>query len=285
MAQKTENVETAQTHLIRSLKLAEESKQIGVNTLTQLDDQTEQLRRIRGDAEDTEHIIKGNRGVVKDMRRSWLVRLCCYNRDDILPGPVAWENRDAEEQMRVKKMIKIEKRRRMLRRKGKADTSDPADGKKASASSQNSSWKFWAKSNLNNSDDFSDLSDVSDLSDDPAQYAKPVNAILPTNKNLVPKVDIDADIPEETALDQLESTVQDLKVIAMQISETSKFHEGMLEGITAQVNVNQDQLDKNQKLVGKLGKRAKDDGDDGLLSAGDRLAILGVKTAISSRMQ
>lgn len=283
MAQKGETIETSQTHLIRSLKLAEESKQIGVNTLTKLDDQTEQLRKIRGDAEDTEDIIKGNRGVVKDMRRNWIIRLCCYNRNDIMPGPVSWENRDSpEEQMRVKKMIKIEKRRRMLRRKGK--TAD-AGNQPSSSSKQTSSWKFWGKSAANDSDDFSDLSDVSELSEDPAKYAKPVNAILPIHKNLVPKVDIDENLPEETALDQLESTVQDLKVIALQISETAKYHEGMLEGINKQVSVNQVELDKNQKLVGKLGRRAKEDGDDGMLSAGDRLAILGVKTAISSHMQ
>jgi hypothetical protein len=286
MTSKQEHVDTAQTHLVRSLKLAEESKQIGVNTLTKLDEQTEQLRRVRGDAEDTEHIIKGNRGVVKDMRRNWIVRLCCYGRSDMLPGPVTWDNRDSpEEQLRVKKMIKLEKRRRMLRRKGKSSGTDPSKPGEGASSSQ-SSWRFWRRNSGNNdSDNFSDLSDVSDLSDDPAEFAQPAHPILPTNKVHVPMVQIDENIDETTALDQLSTTVQDLKVIALQISETSKFHQGMIEGVTKQVNTNQVELDRNQELVGKLGRRAKDDGDSGMLSASDRLAILGVKTAISSRMQ
>lgn len=265
--------DTSQTHLARSLKLAEESKQVGVNTLIKLDEQTEQLRRVQGDAEDTEHIIKGNRGVVKDMRRNWMVRLCCYNRSDVLPGDVAWDNREGpEEQARVKKMIKLDKRRRRLRRRSAAQKEEDGTEKPPT-----SSWKFWRRGSMD--------SDSSDLSDIPEDAAAPTR-ILP--KISAPQQLTESDMvnfpDEDTALDQLSGVVQDLKVIAMQISETSQQHMVMLEGVTTQVNTNQIHLDKNQKLVGKLGKRAKDDGDNGMLSAQDKLAIMGVKSAISSKM-
>lgn len=281
--------ETSQTHLARSLKLAEESKQVGVNTLIKLDEQTEQLRRVRADAEDTEHIIKGNRGVVKDMRRNWMIRLCCYNRSDVLPGDVAWDQRDTpEEQKRVQKMIKLDKRRRMLRRraakKGPDDEEGPDQSPGKKDESAKTSWKFWRKGSTF-SDDDSDLSDISEESPTGKQSSA---RILPGNPKTAAPTLTEADMmnmpDEETALDQLENTVQDLKVIAMQISETSKQQMVMLEGVSAQVNTNQVHLDKNQKMVGKLGRRAKDDGDSGILSAQDRLAIMGVKSAFNTRM-
>jgi hypothetical protein len=260
---------TAQANLVGALRMAEESKQIGVNTLVKLDEQTEQLKRVHADAEDTEHIIKGNRGVVKDMKRHWLIRFCCYNRSDVLPGDANWDHRDTpEERARVKKMIKLDKKRRRNRRLANrlsgVDDKDP--NKKA----------LW--SIRRSSDD--DSSDVSQSSDSELQSAAP-----DTSKVIVPTVQIQEDIDEETGLDQLHNTVQDLKVIALQISETSKQHSAMLEGISEQVNTNQNQLDKNQQLVGTLGRRAKDDNDDGILSAQDRLAIAGVKAAVSSRIR
>ena len=264
--------ETAQTHLARSLKLAEESKQAGVNTLIKMDEQTEQLRRVQRDAEDTEHIIKGNRGVVKDMRRNWMVRLCCYNRSDVLPGDVAWDMRDTpEEQARVKKMIKIDKRRRRLRRNSaRKGDEDPEAVKQPTA------WQLWRKGSVYSEDS----DDLSDISEEDAPRILPKTAPPPklTESDILNMPD------EDTALDQLSGVVQDLKVIAQQISETSQHHMGLLESVSAQVNTNQIHLDKNQKLVGKLGKRAKDDGDSGMLSAQDKLAIMGVKSAFASKM-
>jgi hypothetical protein len=73
-------------------------------------------------------------------------------------------------------------------------------------------------------------------------------------------------------------------VIALQISDTSNQQTAMLGTISDQVNTNQEQLDKNNALIGKLGRRAKEDGDDGVLNAQDRLAIMGVQSAIKSRM-
>ena len=274
--------ESSRSHLDRSIKLAEESKQIGVNTLIKLDEQGEQMKRISADAEDTEYIIKGNRGVVKDMRRNWVVRLCCYNRSDIMPDDISWDRRDTpEEQARVKKMIKLDKRRRMLRRRKKAEEpSAPAGGKQ-------SSWKFWKRSKNDASDE--DLSDISEGSEgDEEEVVTPPNATLP-----VPKVSkfLDSNATdsivypedEDTALDQLHGTIQDLKIVALQISETSRAQTETLAGISTQVNKNQDQLDKNNKLIGKLGRRVKDDGDNGMLSAQDRLAIMGVQSAITSK--
>lgn len=274
--------ESSRSHLDRSIKLAEESKQIGVNTLIKLDEQGEQMKRISADAEDTEYIIKGNRGVVKDMRRNWVVRLCCYNRSDIMPDDISWDRRDTpEEQARVKKMIKLDKRRRMLRRRKKAeDPSAPAGGKQ-------SSWKFWKRSKNDASDE--DLSDISEGSEgDEEEVVTPPKATLP-----VPKVSkfLDSNATdsivypedEDTALDQLHGTIQDLKIVALQISETSRAQTETLAGISTQVNKNQDQLDKNNKLIGKLGRRVKDDGDNGMLSAQDRLAIMGVQSAITSK--
>ena len=274
--------ESSRSHLDRSIKLAEESKQIGVNTLIKLDEQGEQMKRISADAEDTEYIIKGNRGVVKDMRRNWVVRLCCYNRSDIMPDDISWDRRDTpEEQARVKKMIKLDKRRRMLRRRKKAEEpSAPAGGKQ-------SSWKFWKRSKNDASDE--DLSDISEGSEgDEEEVVTPPKATLP-----VPKVSkfLDSNATdsivypedEDTALDQLHGTIQDLKIVALQISETSRVQTETLAGISTQVNKNQDQLDKNNKLIGKLGRRVKDDGDNGMLSAQDRLAIMGVQSAITSK--
>ena len=281
--------ESAKAHLARSLKLAEESKQVGVATLIKLDEQTEQLRRVQVDAEDTEHIIKGNRGVVKDMRRNWLIRLCCYNRTDILPDDVTWDRRDTpEEQARVKKMIKLDRRRRQLRRMTKKKDGTPgAEGEDEQAKTQaKSSWKFWKS---NNGSDDSDLSDISEDSgeDEGANKA----AILP--KRPVPKIvasnvvsspdDLLAFPDEDTALDHLENTVQDLKIIAMQISETSTQQTALMGGISNQVNRNQEHLERNNKLIGKLGRRAKEDGDDGVLNAQDKLAIMGVKSAFNAK--
>ena len=262
--------ETAQTHLVGALRMAEESKQIGVNTLVKLDEQTEQLKRVHADAEDTEHIIKGNRGVVKDMKRHWFIRLCCYNRSDVVPGDVNWDHRDTpEERARVKKMIKLDKKRRRNRRL--------ANRMGAGGDNDQNKKSLWSI-RRSSEDDSSYISSSSSESES--------HPHLPdTSKVLVPKVDIPDDIDEETGLDQLHTTVQDLKIIALQISETSKQHSAMLEGITEQVNTNQTQLDKNQQMVGTLGRRAKDDGDDGILSAQDRLAIAGVKAAVSSRMR
>ena len=271
MPPKKDQVEdTAQTHLVGALRMAEESKQIGVNTLVKLDEQTEQLKRVHADAEDTEHIIKGNRGVVKDMKRHWFIRLCCYNRSDVVPGDVSWDHRDTpEERARVKKMIKLDKKRRRNRR-----IANKMGGGQDNDQNKKSLWSIRRSSE-------DDSSYISSSSSDSER-----NIPLPdTSKVLVPKVDVPDDIDEETGLDQLHTTVQDLKVIALQISETSKQHSAMLEGITEQVNTNQSQLDKNQQLVGTLGRRAKDDGDDGILSAQDRLAIAGVKAAVSSRMR
>lgn len=248
--------------------MAEESKQIGVNTLVKLDEQTEQLRRVHADAEDTEHIIKGNRGVVKDMKRNWLVRLCCYNRNDVLPGDVNWDHRETpEERARVKKMIKLDKKRRRNRQ-----LANTLSGGVDANTNKKSLWSIGR-----NSDDDSSIISSSSSSG---------HAVVPnTNNVLVPKVNVPEDIDEDSGLEQLHNTVQDLKVIALQISETSKQHSAMLGGITDQVNTNQIHLDRNQELVGTLGKRAKDDGDDGILSAHDRLAIAGVKAAVSSRMR
>jgi hypothetical protein len=290
MPKPVQQAESSRTHLERSLKLAEESKQIGVNTLVKLDEQTEQMRRIKADAEDTEHIIKGNRGVVKDMRRSWLVRLCCYNRTDILPDDVEWSNRDTpEEQMRVKKMIKLDKRRRKLRRLQRkkdgqpgaagADQEDSDDSPTASGR-KSSSWRFWKKRG-----DSDDSSDLSDISEEDLPVEKPRKQAAPkVNPKLIPDVGKIEFEDEESGLDQLHNTIQDLKVIALQISETGQQQTAALAGISEQVNKNQDQLDRNNQLIGKLGKRAKDDGDDGILSAQDRLAIMGVKSALSARM-
>jgi len=280
MPPKTQQIqETAQTHLVGALRMAEESKQIGVNTLIKLDEQTEQLRRVQADAQDTEYIISNNRGVVKDMKRHWIVRLCCYNRSDILPGDVDWDRRETpEEQARLKKMIKLDKKRRRARRMAKrvGAGGDSQDANPNKPPSTKWSWFRSSKSQL-------EISDSSDYSSSCSESEKKM-PLPKTNKVHVPKVDIPADIDEDTALDELHSTVQDLKVIALQISETSKQHGAMLEGITEQIQTNQTQLDKNQVLVGTLGRRAKDDGDDGMLSAQDRLAIAGVKAAVSSKM-
>jgi hypothetical protein len=276
--------ETARTHLERSLKLAEESKHIGVNTLIKLDGQGEQMKRISADAQDTEYIIKGNRGVVRDMRRNWIVRLCCYNRSDIVPDDVTWDRRDTpEEQERVRKMIKLDKRRRMLRRKKKADENAAADGKKPEE--KKSSWKFWKKTQDDASEE--DLSDISEGSEGEQAKESPPKPILPAPK-LSKYLDSNASDSivypdEDTALDQLHGTVQDLKIVALQISETSKAQTATLAGISSQVNKNQDHLEKNNKLIGKLGRRAKDDGDNGMLSAQDRLAIMGVQSALTSK--
>ena len=259
---------SAQAHLVGALRLAEESKQIGVNTLVKLDEQTEQLKRVHADAEDTEHIIKGNRGVVKDMKRNWLIRFCCYNRSDVLPGDVNWDHRDTpEERARVKKMIKLDKKRRRNRR-----LANRMSGVGEKDPNKKSLWSIRRSSE-------EDSSYVSSSSDSES------NLVVPdTSKVVVPVVFVQEDIDEETGLDQLHSTVQDLKVIALQISETSKLQSAMLDGISEQVNTNQNQLDRNQELVGTLGRRAKDDNDDGILSAQDRLAIAGVKAAVSSRI-
>lgn len=288
MSKADQQSESSRTHLERSLKLAEESKQIGVNTLVKLDEQTEQMRRIHADAGDTEHIIKGNRGVVKDMRRSWIVRLCCYNRTDILPDDVDWSRRNTpEERMRVKKMIKLDKRRRKIRRlQRKKEKPVGGDGQditnEAPASAHKSSWKFWKKSS--DSDDFSDLSDVSEEDSELETAIKQQAPKVSIKSSLIPDVGKIEITDEESGLDQLHNTVQDLKVIALQISETSKQHTAMIGSVSEQVNKNQDQLDRNNMLIGKLGKRAKDDGDDGILSAQDRLAIMGVKSAFNARM-
>ena len=286
-----EALESSRTHLARSLQLAEESKQIGVNTIIKLDGQSEQMKRIKADAEDTEHIVKGNRGVVKDMRRNWVVRLCCYNRSDIVPDDVNWDNRGSpEEQIRVKKMIKLDKRRRQMRRiQRKKEAKEGEQGESAAqGSSKSSSWKFWKKKTSD--DDDSDLSDISEESDaEPVQKQK--GGILPSR----PAAQVasaqfsngsdDIIFPDEdTALDQLHNTVQDLKVIAMQISETANQQTQQLGAISEQVNKNQSQLDRNNALIGKLGRTAKDDGDDGILSAQDKLAIMGVKSAISAKL-
>jgi hypothetical protein len=286
--------ESSKSVLVRSLKLAEESKQIGVNTLVKLDEQTEQMRRIKADAEDTEHIIRGNRGVVKDMRRSWVVRLCCYNRADILPDDPNWSHRDtSEEQLRVKKMIKLDKRRRRVRRlQRKKDGESGASGgggDNSAPSSKTSSWKFWNKRvDSDDSSDLSDLSEEDDLELEEESQSSPSKAgpkFAPkVTEKLIPDVGPIEIADEESGLDQLRNTIQDLKVIALQISETSQQQTAALGGITEQVNVNQSQLDKNNQLIGKLGRRAKNDGDDGMLSAQDRLAIMGVQSAIKSRM-
>jgi hypothetical protein len=272
--------ETAQTHLVSALKMAEESKQIGVNTLVKLDEQTEQLRRVQADAQDTEHIITQNRGVVKDMKRHWIVRLCCYNRSDILPGDVEWDRRDSpEEQARVKKMIKLDKRRRRNRRMAKRVGASQQEIPDHPQDPKPSKWS-WFRSSKGQLE-VSDSSDYSSSEDE----SIPATKELPKTKKVhVPKVEIPQDIDEDTALDQLHNTVQDLKVIALQISETSKQHQVVLGGITEQVNTNQTHLDKNQALVGTLGRRARDDGDNGMLSAQDRLAIAGVKAAVTSRI-
>lgn len=271
--------------LARSMKLAEESKQIGVNTLVKLDEQTEQMRRVQGDAEDTEHIIKGNRGVVKDMRRSWMVRLCCYNRSDIAPDDVDWSRRDdPEERMKVKKMIKLDKRRRRMRRLRKKTDKDGKEIEEEEPVPKKSGWAFWRRSSADSDD--SDLSDISEDDEVHPEAAAAASKVPKVNtKKLIPEVK-DFEIEnEEDALDQLHSTVQDMKLIALQISETAKQQTHMLGSVTEQVNTNQAQLDRNNKLIGKLGRRAKEDGDDGVLSAQDRLAIMGVKSAFSSRMQ
>lgn len=282
--------ESSKAVLQRTLKLAEESKQIGINTLVKLDEQTEQMRRVKGDAEDTEHIIKGNRGVVKDMRRSWIVRLCCYNRADILPDDPNWSNRDTpEEQMRVKKMITLDKRRRRLRRnRNKKEGAAGAEGAEASAATKkNSSWKFWNKRIT--SDDSSDLSDLSEddeleEEEEPSPMKAAARLVPKVSDKLIPDVGPIEIEDEESGLDQLRNTIQDMKVIALQISETSAQQTAVLGSISEQVNKNQAQLDRNNALIGKLGKRAKADGDDGILSAQDRLAIMGVKSALSARM-
>ena len=289
MPKEVEEAESSKVVLQRTLKLAEESKQIGINTLVKLDEQTEQMRRVKADAEDTEHIIKGNRGVVKDMRRSWIVRLCCYNRADILPDDPNWSHRDTpEEQMRVKKMIKLDKRRRRLRRlKKKNDGSPGAGDGSPSAPKKNSSWKFWNKRIT--SDDSSDLSDLSEEDEGEEEElptpSKSAPRIVPKGSDkLIPDVGPIEIEDEESALDQLRNTIQDMKVIALQISETSNQQTAELGAISEQVNRNHSQLDRNNALIGKLGRKAKADGDDGILSAQDRLAIMGVKSAISSRM-
>jgi hypothetical protein len=284
--------DSSKAHLDRALQLAEESKQIGVNTIIKLDEQTEQMRRVQADAQDTEHIIKGNRGVVKDMRRNWMVRLCCYNRSDIVPDDVGWSHRETpEEQARVKKMIKLDKRRRQMRRvRKKEEAKQIANGENPASKTQEkkSSWKFWQKSKPQDSDD-SDLSDISeDSEDEPSAPAK--SRILPSFKapqtasNKFSTGTDDIEYPDEdTALDQLHNTVQDLKVIALQISETSNQQTEMLGSISQQVIQNQDHLDRNNKLIGKLGRRAKEDGDDGILNAQDKLAIMGVKSALNAK--
>ena len=274
--------ETAKQVLERSLKLAEESKQVGVNTLVKLDEQSEQMRRIKADAEDTEHMIRGNRGVVKDMKRSWVVRLCCYNRADILPDDPNWAYRDTpEEQMRVNKMIKLDKRRRRIRRQKKSQSSAESSGANGT-SSKSSSWRFWTTKRAG-SDDSSDLSDLSE--EDELEVEPPKRPVPKINeKKLIPDVGNFEIEDEESGLDQLHHTIQDLKVIALQISDTSNQQTAALGGIAEQVNTNQEQLDKNNALIGKLGRRAKDDGDDGVLSAQDRLAIMGVQSAFKARM-
>jgi hypothetical protein len=169
----------------------------------------------------------------------------------------------------------------MLRRRKKAeDPTVPAGGKQ-------SSWKFWKRSKNDASDE--DLSDISEGSEgEEEEVVTPPKSTLP-----VPKVSkfLDSNATdsivypedEDTALDQLHGTIQDLKIVALQISETSRAQTETLAGISTQVNKNQDQLDKNNKLIGKLGRRVKDDGDNGMLSAQDRLAIMGVQSAITSK--
>jgi hypothetical protein len=287
MPKETVEVESSKTVLQRTLKLAEESKQVGINTLVKLDEQTEQMRRVKADAEDTEQIIKGNRGVVKDMRRSWVVRLCCYNRADILPDDPNWSHRDKpEEQMRVKKMIKLDKRRRRLRRNKKKEAAAGGGDGSPKSEKKNSSWKFWNKRIT--SDDSSDLSDLSEEDDSEEEEPSPMRQaqrIVPkVSEKLIPDVGPIEIEDEESGLDQLRTTIQDMKVIALQISETSQQQTAALGSISEQVNRNQSHLDRNNELIGKMGQRAKADGDDGVLSAQDRLAIMGVKSALSARM-
>ena len=284
--------DTASASLARTLRMAEESREIGVNTLVKMDQQTDQMRRIKADAEDTEDILKGNRKVVKDMRRCWMIRLCCYNRNDIVPTGPTWDNRETdEEQMRVRRMIKMDKRRRKVRRalgkdgkprkEGDNEEEEAEEPQVASKKETSSKWKFWKKR------DSSSDSEDSELTEEETG-----NRVLP-RPPVAPKVDtrptlVDpsllAEYPdEETALDTLDSRIQDLKMIALQMSETSQNQTAVLNNVHKQVDRNQAQLDRNQHLIGKLGKRPKEDGDDGLLSAHDKLAIAALKSSIETR--
>jgi hypothetical protein len=291
MSNKVPTQTTAKTHLANSLKLAEESRQIGMKTIVTMDEQSEQLRRIQADAEDTEVIMKGNQRVVKDMRRFWFVRMCCYNRQDIVPAGPTWDHRDTpEEQQRVNKMIKLEKRRRVMRRRSKkgeegGQSTSPSDGKQAGKAPVNkSSWKFWQKRSN------SDLSSISEESGDEATIQpnilpSPAPKVVDKYTRQVIIYETEADIhDEEGALDTLRSTVTDLKAIALQISETASAQTVALGTVHKQIDKNQIQLEKNQVMVGKLGRKAKEDGDNGLLSAQDKLAIAGVRAAITTRM-
>ncbi len=74
---------------------------------------------IHQDADDIEANALRNRSVIKDMKRSFLVRLCCYGRQDVVPPEPVW-HRDQEGEAKVKKIINQDKRRRAEQRRKKA---------------------------------------------------------------------------------------------------------------------------------------------------------------------
>ena len=82
---KAAGVTSAQVKALKNtLQAASETEEIGGSTLTEMAKQRKKLANIHADAQDIGALANRNKGVVKDLRRNFFMRLCCYNRNDVV---------------------------------------------------------------------------------------------------------------------------------------------------------------------------------------------------------
>jgi len=272
---------SAQKSLERAIRLADESTEVGINTLRTMDAQGEQMQRISNDAQDTEVVLKHNRKVVKDMRRNWCIRLCCYGRDDTLPSGATY--RTPEETARAKKMVKAEKMARKKSRKiakAKAAEKAAAEGG-APVPVPVPAWKFW-KSKKPVVDSDSEDSGDEETNDSPPVLPKSTSRLGFRSKTAAsPEVPAMSAMDEDTGLDVLSHKVAGLKTIAGEMGLKAVEQTEYLKGIDKQVAINQASLEKNQQLAGKL-RQAKPEQKE-FLSVTDKLALQGLKSSVESK--
>ena len=93
-----QNIEEAEREgkvvISQTVRLAQETKEIGRRTLDRMHEQTEQIKRTTMESDDTQRIAKENKRVMKDLNRHWVRRLfcMCFSKKEAAPANVKWHS-------------------------------------------------------------------------------------------------------------------------------------------------------------------------------------------------
>ena len=234
-----QNIEEAEREgkvvISQTVRLAQETKEIGRRTLDRMHEQTEQIKRTTMESDDTQRIAKENKRVMKDLNRHWVRRLfcMCFSKKEAAPANVKWHS-DAET---IKGMLKQKKSKYVKEQEKSRAAGEPS---------------------LSTSVPTPELADI-------------------------PEEDFDTHIDRNLLV--LESTVDDIKQIALEMRLQTETQTVLVGKMGESISKTKDMVKSNDKMMAQLAPALhKKHAQDEYLSTSDKLLLRGASASIKAKM-